>query len=290
MEQYELYNDEFSRLLTQRRRRFNGFKKGVAKKKYIHSEREQIVFIKEFDIKTDFEKEFNLTEGTDDNKTYKLRSLEEVYNGEINFELTPEQFKRLNKIINGIAAKRSGWLQIPKEDIIGELWIKSMEVILRCNQFNPSVIARSCWNKYNDVCRVGKKTRDKVILSSDWMEKIETEDNIDGQTLSTEDDNTSKLYIQDILKLFPEDSEENRYLKVLIFQIGLEECLEEDDIKYLKEIDRKLAVKYNNIRQRRETKIAKLLGYSSESAIGYRNIKDSVKQKLVEKGYKILRD
>lgn len=266
-------------------------RKKIIERKYKHSEKEQIVFLDGFEIKKEVRQlELNFFNKEDKTRTYKLRTLEEVYSGDVNLDLTPEQFKRLNKIINGIAAKRNGWLQMPKEEVIGELWIKSLEVILRCNQFNPSVIARSCWNKLNDVCRLGKRTREKVILSSEWMEKIETEDEVDGQSLSIEDDNTSKLYIEEMLELFPKDSNECLYLKALMFQIGLDDYLDKEDIEYIREFEDNLMIKNNNLRQRRETKIAKLLGFTSESAVGYRTIRDSVRKVLVEKGYKILKE
>lgn len=266
-------------------------KKKNTERKYKYSEKEQIVFLDGFEIKKEVRQlELNFFNKEDKTRTYKLRTLEEVYNGDVKLDLTSEQFKRLSKIINGIAAKRNGWLQMPKEEVIGELWIKSLEVILRCDQFNPSVIARSCWNKLNDVCRLGKRTREKVVLSSEWMEKIETEDEVDGQSLSIEDDNTSKLYIEEILELFPKNSNECLYLKALMFQIGLDDYLDEKDIEYIREFEDNLMIKNNNLRQRREAKIAKLLGFTSESAVGYRTIRDNVRKVLIEKGYKILKE
>lgn len=286
MEQLNLFSYESIKLDSKIER-----KKENIGRKYKYKEKEQIIFLKGFEIKKEVQQmELNFFEKDDKNRTYKLKSLEEIYKGDIEINLTPEQFKRLNKIINGIAAKRNGWLQIPKEEIISELWIKSLEVILRCDQFNPSVIARSCWNRYNDVCRLGKRTRDKVVLSSEWMEKIETEDEVDGQSLSIEDDNTSKLYIQEMLKLFPNNSEESIYLKSVLFQIGLEDYLDKSDIKMIRDFEDNLMAKNDKLRQRQETKIAKFLGYTSESAVGYRTVKEKVRQILIEKGYKILKE
>ena len=261
-------------------------------RKYKYSEKEQLIFLKGFEIKRKEvqQLELNFFNKEDKTRTYTLRSLEDVYkNGDV-MDLTPEQFKRLNKIINGIAAKRNGWLQIPKEEVIGELWLKSYEVIGRCNDFNPSVIARSCWNKLNDLCRLTKRRHEKVILSSEWMEKIETEDEIDGQTLSIEEDNTSNLYINEILKLFPEGSEELKYLKALMFQIGLDEFLSKEDINSIREFENNLLADNEKLRQRKETKIAKFLGFNAESAVGYRLIKEKVKQALISNGYKILKE
>lgn len=270
------------------KRRAVGEKK---ERKYKHSEKEQMIFLKGFETKKEVQQlELNFFDNGDKSRTYSLRSLEEVYaNGDV-MELTPEQFKRLTKIINGIAAKRNGWLQIPKEEVIGELWLKSYEVIGRCNSFIPSVIARSLWNRLNDICRIGKRRKEKVILSSEWLEKIETEDEVDGQTLSIEDDNTSKLYILEMMNLFPDDSDEKKYLKALMFQIGLDEYLTKDDIDYMREFEDRLIAENEKLRQRKETKIAKFLGFTTESSTGYRLIKEKVKQILIENGYKILKE
>lgn len=258
------------------------------KRRYKHSEREQIIFLKGFENKKEvLQLELNFF-NSDKSDSYSLRSLEEAYADKTPVDLTPEQYKRLNKIINGIATKRHGWLQISREEIVSELWVKSFEVIKRCQDFIPSIIARALWNRLNDVCRYTKKRKEKVILSSEWLEKIETEDEVDGQSLSVEDDNTSKLYIQEILKLFPEDSIEKLYLKTLIFQIGLDEFLSEKDIDSLRTQEDKLILNNEKLRQRKETKIAKLLGFNAESSSGYRAVKESVKKILIENGYKII--
>lgn len=258
-------------------------------KKYKYSEKEQILFLKGFEIKREVhQSELNFSSNIEKTRTYTLKSLEDVYREGKVKELTPEQFKRLNKIVNGIAAKRNGWLQMPKEEVIGELWVKSYEVIGRCGDFNPSVVARSLWNRLNDIFRLGKRVRDKTVLSSEWIEKVETEEK-DSQSLSIEDDNTSGLYIQDMMNLFEKDSEELKYLKALMFQIGLDEYLLKEDIDHLKEFENKILEENERLKQRKETKIARYMGFKTDSAVGYRTIKEKVRQILIDNGYRILK-
>ena len=262
--------------------------KVIKEKKYKYSEREQIRFLKGFQNKREvLQLELNFSNNSDKSNSYSLRSLEEAYADKTPVDLTPEQYKRLNKIINGIAIKRYGWLQIPKEEVVSELWVKAFEVIKRCQDFIPSIIARALWNRLNDICRAVKKRKEKVILSSEWLEKIETEDEKDGQTLSVEDDNTSKIYIQEMLKLFPEGSIEKLYFKALIFQLGLDEFLDKNEAESFKNQEDELVVNNERLKHRKESKIAKLLGFNAESSPDYKLVKESVRRILIGNGYQI---
>ena len=260
-------------------------KKTVQKKRYNRKPfQKQFIFLNGFEPKKYYKQEHLNFQGKSGVRTYTLRPLKEVLESGERYHLTEEEYKSVERVINGISIKRDNWLHLNREDVKSELWIKAMEVILRTNQINLSVIARSCWNRINDICRITKKRNEKVVLSSEWLEKIETEDEVNEQKLSVEDDNMSKLVIDELLEIFPKDSLERRYITLMIFQTGLDEYLSPEELEEYQAIEESFDIRY---KRKKEYKIARALGFMTDTNSNYRKLKQSVKETLIEKEFKI---
>lgn len=260
-------------------------KKKSEKKKYNRkSFQKQFIFLNGFEPKKYHRQEHLNFQSKSGVRTYTLRPLKEVLESSERYYLTEDEYKAVERVINGISIKRDNWLHMNREDVKSELWIKAMEVILRTNQINLSVIARSCWNRINDICRLTKKRNEKVVLSSEWLEKIETEDEVNEQKLSIEDDNMSKLIIDELLELFPKDSIERKYITLMMFQTGLDEYLSPEELREYQAIEETFDIRF---KRRKEYKIAKTLGFITDTNSNYRKLKQSVKDILIKKGFKI---
>lgn len=243
--------------------------KKTSKMKY----RNQIIILKGLEPKLNSNQLFPNLKVSNEVRTYKLKPLSEV-DWSLPLNLTDKQFKRLSQMLNGIATKRQAWLNVGREELVSELWIKSIEVIRRSGELNMSVIGRSCWNRLNDIFREKKRKSEKFVYASEWIEKVDIE--LDNSLICVEDDRESNLIIDEMLNLFEEDSEERKFIELELYYIGLRDVKGEKPADLKKESKKQI-----------EINIAQALGYVNDMANGYRVLKNKVRSVLIEQGYKI---
>lgn len=212
----------------------------------------------------------------------------EITSNGLDYELTNEEFMKLNKMCIGIARRRQGWSRLTAEDLTDDLWIKAMELI-RSNKscanqgtINFKWIGRCLWNKVIDICRSAKRTNDRQFAATEFMDAFVKEMSSDtakktGSPLF-EDDHDSAVNIQAILNLFVPGSREHQYVRLVALHVGAGDCLGKAKFKE----------KRNEIfgDKRMELEVAVRLGYASDTSNGYRNLRSRVRKSIVEAGLK----
>lgn len=195
--------------------------------------------------------------------------------------LSDKEFSDLDKMLNGIAWKYNGWSGLQQEDIYMELWIKALEVIKSMGKIEMNLLAMCSYNRAIDLCRSAKKQNERYFNASDLLEVFgNTDEAGSGQTFSccTEDDHSS-INIQDMINLFDPGTKERKYIILVALYLGLDESVYGES---------KSKMLFGN--DRMELELAHLLGYVNDTSNGYRRLRGRVREKLVEQGFKILKD
>ena len=187
--------------------------------------------------------------------------------------LSQEEFNSINAMCYSIARKRQGWSGLELEDIAMELWIKAIDVLRGLKTLNFKLLYTCLNNRSYDLCRAAKRKADSQFATSDF--------DAYGAILinqSNKIDFYSKLFIGDLLSLFPSDTKEHKYIFLLAHYIGLDDCLE-DNLTFSDLFTGKV---------RKECEIAQLLGYANDTSNGYRSLKHRVREKILTSRHRIV--
>lgn len=202
-------------------------------------------------------------------------------------QLTEEEFDQINKMVCGISWKRHGWSGLEADDIMVELWLKVMQVLKDCREVNLPLLAGCCWNRSMDLCRAAKRQKERCFSIPNAYEIFEDSDQItdeyDGSASRGSnvlrkyevDDCDSNMSIKAMLDLFPPDSKEYEYIQLSLLYNGLVETYYKDPTKKFDDV-------FGN--QRRELELAWKLGFANDTSSGYRNLRDRVRNKIIENG------
>ena len=180
-------------------------------------------------------------------------------------ELTEDEIHEINSICKRIANKRAGWSGLESSDVASELWIKAIEVINASKSINYRLLYTCLNNRSFDLCRVARKMAENQFT-------VETV--LPYRTVSSithHEDYNGSLYLQDLIRLFPQRSRERKYITLLAEYIGLGSFLHTQN-------------KFNDLfegKVRRECELAKMLGFANDTSNGYRSLKQRVKERIV---------
>jgi hypothetical protein len=197
-----------------------------------------------------------------------------------NYPLTDEEVTAIDNMLTGIAFKKKDLLKnYSVDDIVSELWVKTLEVINQHGRADMDLIASSCYKKIVDLVRLNIRHysmpidikrldyagNEEEVLASGG----DSENTIEFITRTPfEDPETSKdILIQDILGFFEKNSKEYKFCEIFLKISGV---IESADVPDSSAFDKYAAAQ---------------LGYASSSSSGYTRLRNKVR-KVLEENYK----
>ena len=196
-------------------------------------------------------------------------------------QLSENQFKELNKMLNGIARKYAGWGGIDYDDILQECWVKAITVINQTGELKLNLIASSCYNRIIDLCRYQKRRVNQIPVEHsqfDYRDESDSNNSLDFSPIegwnitqqSTEDVVIDNLAVDIIEDLFAPGSIEKEYVHLVAVYLRLKQ----PNVTNIKIIFNENAPMENNI--------AISLGYANSMSSGYRNCKKRVRSVIAK--------
>lgn len=205
-----------------------------------------------------------------------------------------------------IARRRAGKF-LDFDDLKNELWYKALKVLEKTGDYNLDYVAVSCYNYATDLYRKAERKLSRFV-SSDVKDYLYSRDgffdfydgsfdendiptptstnrfnkeahlmNMGSKFLSeNNEDYSSSVIINDILKLFSRDSKEYMFVRLLAlyFDIPLSDN-ERDGWRFEDFFSR----------DRYENSMAKALGFANDTSSGYRSLRARVRNTLTEHGF-----
>lgn len=206
-----------------------------------------------------------------------------------NVLLTDKVVKELDKMIRRIAWTKKDTVVIEFDDLVNELWLKALNVIEKKGEIDYNYIAKACFYCIVDIVR--KNVKDESFpCSNERFDYCVTREQYNSKSSDHSSDNvydyatingrrfeeaTERIELEDILNLFdPKDEEKERlYVKTWMDILGLSENIEHPEKLPEKAYDRYIAVE--------------VLHYAGSGSGGYMKLRNKVRERLIENGYRI---
>ena len=201
--------------------------------------------------------------------------------------LSAETTKELDGMIRRIVYSKKNTFVSDPEDVVGELWVKCLEIINKQNKIDYNYLASACFYGIVDIVRKSVK-EDHIpydisgfdrCISVDQLHQTSGDSETNAYTYASVNPNRfeeaqDKIEVEEILNLFSEKGEEKEkiYVETWMQILGIKEIENVDDLPD-KAYDRYIAVEK--------------LGYASSGSSGYGRLKKRVREKLIENGYKL---
>lgn len=195
-----------------------------------------------------------------------------------------KKFEEIDRMLNGVANRYANWGGISRDDIYQECWLKTMQIIEITGEIpDMNLICQSCYNRIFDLGRYQARRVNQIPVDPAQFEWSDTEDRADSKSPSglrdiewtassthIGSDFMSGIVMEEIEKLFGEDSNEREYVRELEIYIGVREVTKA-------EID-----KLFDFSASMENELAWNLGFANSGSNGYRNVKRRVRAAVAE--------
>lgn len=197
--------------------------------------------------------------------------------------LEERKFEEIDKMLNGVANRYANWGGISRDDIYQECWLKTMQLIEAYGEVpDMNLICQSCYNRIFDLGRYQARRVNQIPVDPAQFDYSGTEDHAENKDSAmfrdTEwsasshigSDFMSGIVLDEIEKLFNENSNEREYVRELEIYIGVREVTKS-------EID-----KLFDFSASMENELAWNLGFANSGSNGYRNVKRRVRAAIAE--------